>query len=238
MGAGIGSLVAPAKAGRRGGALHLAALLPKYQALHDLGNPRDNPCLSFVLTSAGPDVNVGVRAGHIKESTGRYSFDGGLLRPHAVVVGAGMTRLRNPGNLFGGLALIALALFTFWQISDLEVGRAMRMGPGYFPRLLAILIGAMGVLLVAMSAFVPGPRLERWSLGRLGLVLGSIVVFAITIRPLGLVLSGAILIVLSTLAAPGTRWKETAIFGVALLVFVTLLFPIALSLPLAIWPRF
>jgi putative tricarboxylic transport membrane protein len=149
-----------------------------------------------------------------------------------------MTRLRNPGNLIGGLVMIALALFTFWHISDLEVGRAMRMGPGYFPRLLAILIAAMGVLLVAISVFSPGPRLERWSLGKLALVLGSIIVFGLTIRPLGLVLSGAILIVLSTLAAPDSRWKETAIFGVALLAFVTLLFPVALGLPLAIWPRF
>ncbi len=149
-----------------------------------------------------------------------------------------MTRLRNPGNLIGGLALIALALFTFWQISDLEVGRAMRMGPGYFPRLLAILIAAMGVLLIAISAFQPGPRLERWSLGKLALVLGSIVIFALAIRPLGLIVAGAILIVMSTLAAPGTRWKETLIFGVALLVFVTLLFPVALGLPIAIWPRF
>lgn len=149
-----------------------------------------------------------------------------------------MTRLRNPGNLFGGLALIALALFTFWNISDLEIGRAMRMGPGYFPRLLAMLIAGMGVLLIAISVFQPGPRLERWSLGKLGLVLGSIILFGFAIRPLGLVVSGALLIVLSTLAAPGTRWKETAIFGVALLVFVTLLFPVALNLPIAIWPRF
>jgi putative tricarboxylic transport membrane protein len=149
-----------------------------------------------------------------------------------------MTRLRNPGNLIGGLLLIALALFTFWHTADLEIGRAMRMGPGYFPRLLAILICAMGVLLVAISAFTPGPRLERWSWGKLALVLGAIIVFGFTVRPFGLVLSGAILIVLSTFAAPDSRWKETAIFGVALLAFVTLLFPIALGLPLAIWPRF
>jgi len=145
--------------------------------------------------------------------------------------------IRSPQNLAGGLALIALALFAFWQTGDLEVGTAVRMGPGYFPRLIAILIAAVGVVLCAQSAFARGERLEPWSLKRLGLVLAAILVFAATIRTFGLVITGFLLVAVSAFAAPDLRWREAAIFAVAVVVFAVLLFPTALGLPIPVWPR-
>lgn len=147
-----------------------------------------------------------------------------------------MPRVNSPKNLLGGLLLLALAALAFWQTQELEIGRAMRMGPGYFPRILTVLIAACGLGLVAMSAFAKGPALEPWSFGRLAIVLGAIVAFAIALRPLGLVLSGAMIIAIASAAAPDMRWKETAVFGVALIVFAVLLFSYALNLPLPLWP--
>ena len=152
--------------------------------------------------------------------------------------GAGhpVVTIRSPQNLVGGLALIALALGALWAGSDLEIGRTMRMGPGYLPRVLAILIGACGILITARSAIVEGPGLEAWGLRRLALVLGAVVLFALGIRPLGLVVTGTLLVCLASSAAPDARWLETAIFAAAIVLFVSLLFPIALGLPLPLWP--
>jgi len=144
--------------------------------------------------------------------------------------------IRSPRNLLGGVLLIALAALALWQAQDLPMGRAMRMGPGYFPRVLAFLIGGCGIALVVMSLVAPGGKLERWSWGRIGLVLAAIVFFAFAIRALGLVVTGVGLVAIATVAAPDWRWKEATIFGVVLVAFAAVLFPKGLGLPLQLWP--
>ena len=146
--------------------------------------------------------------------------------------------VKSPQNLVGGLVLIGIALLVFWQTQELATGTAVRMGPGYFPRLLAILIAVCGAALAATSLAVRGPRLEGWTLRPILFILGSIIFFAFAIRPLGIVGTGAILVLLSSVGSREVRWKETLLFAVGLLVFTVILFPIALGLPMPIWPRF
>ena len=147
-----------------------------------------------------------------------------------------MLRVHSPKNFVGGLLLIALALIAFWQGQDLPFGRAMKMGPGYFPRVLSVLICGSGVILVAMSFYVRGSALERWSLWRMCLVLAAIAAFAYGIRPLGLVPTGALLVAAASVAAPDVRWRESLVFGACLLLFTVLLFVYAIGLPLQLWP--
>lgn len=151
---------------------------------------------------------------------------------------SGGLKVKSPQNLAGGLVLIVFALFVLWNTDDLATGVAMRMGPGYFPKLLAILIAACGVVMTGMSLAVDGPRLESWDLKSTALILLSIVVFAFAIRTLGLVITGALLVLISSFASRDLRWRETLLFGAGLLVLTVLMFPIALNLPLPIWPRF
>ena len=145
--------------------------------------------------------------------------------------------VKSPQNLVGGCVLIGIALLVFWQTQDLPTGTAVRMGPGYFPRLLAILIAVCGVALAGTSLAVKGPRLEGWAPRPILFILGSIIFFAFAIRPLGLVATGAVLVLVSSIGSREVRWKETLIFAVGLLIFTVILFPIALGLPLPIWPR-
>jgi len=146
-------------------------------------------------------------------------------------------RVRSPQDLVGGIALILLALLAWSQIGELKVGTAARMGPGYFPAALSILVGLFGLVLVARSLAADGPALERWHLRRMIPVLGAIILFAFAIRPLGLVISAVGLVLLASAAAPDLRWRDSLIFGVALVVFSVLVFPVALGLPLPVWPR-
>jgi putative tricarboxylic transport membrane protein len=66
----------------------------------------------------------------------------------------------------------------------------------------------------------------------------SILSFAITIRPLGLVASAFITFMISAMGTHETRWKETIIVGIALTAFCSFLFPYGLGLPMQLWPRF
>jgi len=146
-------------------------------------------------------------------------------------------RVRSPQDLVGGAALLLLALIAWSQIGELRIGTAARMGPGWFPAALSLIVGAFGLVLVVRSLRLDGPALQRWHLRSMLPVLAAIVLFAFTIRSLGLVISAALLVLVSSAAAPDLRWRDALLFGASLILFAVLLFPVALGLPLPIWPR-
>jgi putative tricarboxylic transport membrane protein len=61
-------------------------------------------------------------------------------------------------------------------------------------------------------------------------------VFAVTIRPLGLVVGSYLSIVAAAAATPEARWIETLIWGAVLTAFCVLLFVFGLNLPFQLWP--
>ena len=110
------------------------------------------------------------------------------------------------------------------------------MGPGTLPKGLAVLLGALGALLVANSIFEKGTSLDRWSIRGPLFILGALVVFGLTVRPLGLIVAGPLAIMFSALASDEMRWKETILFGVLMTAFCIGLFKFALGLPIPLAP--
>ena len=111
-------------------------------------------------------------------------------------------------DFIGGLAVIAVAVFAFWQGADLPLGTLGGMGPGMLPRGLAVLLGLLGALLVldslpkrggARSLVDPRPAA--------GARRGGGVRAAV--RPLGLVVAGPLAIIISAFASDEVRWGET-----------------------------
>ena len=90
------------------------------------------------------------------------------------------------------------------------------------------------------GVLVAGPALERFAIRGPFLVTAAILLFAATIRPLGLVISTFLLVVVSASASPevhGKRWIETVIWAAVLSAFCAVLFPNVLNLPMQLWPR-
>jgi putative tricarboxylic transport membrane protein len=94
----------------------------------------------------------------------------------------------------------------------------------------ALLVG--GVILAVVGMMGPRRALVR---GPLFITL-SIIVFAVAIRPLGLVLASYLSIVAAAAATPEARWIETLIWGAVLTTFCVLLFVFGLNLPFQLWP--
>ncbi len=67
---------------------------------------------------------------------------------------------------------------------------------------------------------------------------GSIIIFATTVRPVGLVIATFVSFVVSGAGSTETRWVETIIAGVVMTGFSVLLFVYLLNLPFQLWPRF
>ena len=132
--------------------------------------------------------------------------------------------------------LLAIAAFALWQSSELNTGTLRQLGSGMMPHVLAVLLGICGVTLIVNACLADSAGLERWSLRGPVLILGAAILFAVTIRPLGLAVSGPILILVSGLASPETKWGETFVFGVIMTAFCLALFKLLLSLPIPVAP--
>jgi putative tricarboxylic transport membrane protein len=144
--------------------------------------------------------------------------------------------VRAPQDAAAGVFLLVIAAFALWQSSELNTGTLRQLGSGMMPHVLAVFLAICGATLVINACLADGAGLERWSLRGPVLILGAAILFAVTIRPLGLGVSGPILILVSGLASPETKWRETFVFGIAMTAFCLALFKLLLSLPIPVAP--
>jgi putative tricarboxylic transport membrane protein len=148
------------------------------------------------------------------------------------------TWVRGPQDFVGGIALMAIAIFALWASSDLQGMHGFSFGAGTAPRMFAGLLLGLGAAVAVMGLLFEGQHLATYHWRGPLFVSLSILSFAVTIRPLGLVISAFLTFMVSALGTPETRWRETIIVGICLTAFCSFLFPYGLGLPMQLWPRF
>jgi putative tricarboxylic transport membrane protein len=153
-----------------------------------------------------------------------------------VAAQAGWFKITARQDFFGGLGLIALALFALWASRDLPGMRGFAFGPGTAPRMFSIMLGLMGVVVALTGVFTKGPPVGRVGIRGPVFILASVYIFAFGIRPLGLVITSFLSIFVSAFATSEVRWLESMIWAAVLTLFCSLLFPWGLNLPLPLWP--
>ena len=149
-----------------------------------------------------------------------------------------MQFIKGPKDFWAGVLFVALGIFAITVGSNYTLGTAARMGPGYFPRGLGLILIAMGAVLILKSLRTPGAPISIPTLKPLVVVLGSVVLFGVAVMPLGLVLATILLVVVSSAASHEFDWKEALIASVLLAVFVVVAFGYGLNLQLPILPPF
>ena len=147
-----------------------------------------------------------------------------------------MPFIRHPKDFYSGLIFVAFGIAAIVIGSNYPLGTAARMGPGYFPRILGIMLIVLGAALSLRALKIKGEPIAKWHWKPTLVVLGSVVLFGYIVNFAGLVLSTIILIVLASWASPEFRLKESLISGVLLAALVVGVFVIGLKLQLPIWP--
>ncbi|HEY6002050.1 MAG TPA: tripartite tricarboxylate transporter TctB family protein [Anaeromyxobacter sp.] len=142
--------------------------------------------------------------------------------------------VRSPRDLLAGASLVVLSLLALASGSRLEGGTLRAMGPGMLPRAMAWAIGAGGLLLVVFSFLRRGPPLGRWPVRGPVFITLSVVAFALTIRSVGLVLAGPLVVLVSGAAASDVRPKELLVFALLMTAACVGLFRYVLGLPIPI----
>jgi hypothetical protein len=150
----------------------------------------------------------------------------------------GPLRIRSPQRFVAGVVLLAICFFVFWAVADLGQGTVKAMGPGMFPRALAALLGIGGAVLIVVSFWLDGASLERWSFRGPVLVSAGIVLFALTVRPLGLSVAGMLALVVSGFAIEGARPREVIVFAALVTLACVILFRylLEMSIPVLVIP--
>jgi hypothetical protein len=116
------------------------------------------------------------------------------------------------------------------------MGTAARMGPGFFPFLLASILGLLGFTLAVRSLFTRETKMEGFFLRPTILILGAVLAFAILVEPFGLVLAILGLVVISSLAETEFRWWKVILLCLFLASMGVGVFVYALGLPFRVGP--
>jgi hypothetical protein len=147
-----------------------------------------------------------------------------------------MAAIRHPKDFCSGVLFTAVGIFALVYGSKYTPGTAGSMGPGYFPRILSILLIVLGIILTLRSLRLDGPPLPRWKVRPTLFVLGSVVVFGYIVPVLGMAVSTIILIVLASAASHEFRCREALVAGGLLAALAVGAFVIGLGVQLPIWP--
>jgi hypothetical protein len=149
-----------------------------------------------------------------------------------------MTFIKNPKDFWAGLLYIAFGASAIVIALNYPLGSAGRMGPGYFPRALGIILIALGLVLSLRALRLQGTPMQFGSFKPLLVILASVIVFGAAAPKGGLIAATILLIIVSSVASDEFRWKEAVISSLFLAAFTWAAFAYGLKLQLPVWPWF
>ena len=132
---------------------------------------------------------------------------------------------RRPKDFFLGLIFLTIAFVLVVYTRQYELGTARQMGPGYLPLVLGLLLGGFGVFSVVLSFFGEPEPAEPLELRACALILIATALFGILIRPLGLLGSTLILVVIAGAAQRSRRPVPLFLYALGLAIGCVVVFP-------------
>jgi ABC-type Zn uptake system ZnuABC Zn-binding protein ZnuA len=112
------------------------------------------------------------------------------------------------------------------------------MGPGYFPRILGLLLLVLGGIITFRGVRWDGEAIARWRWRPTVVILTSVVVYGLIVGSMGIALATVFLIVGASAASHEFRLKESIVAGVLLSALAVGVFVVGLGVQLPIWPMF
>jgi hypothetical protein len=146
-----------------------------------------------------------------------------------------MFRVKSPQDFGAGLVFVAIGLGGLYFGQELSFGSSARMGPGYFPTILSVLILVIGLIVGFKGMTVEGPEIEPVQLRPIAFVVAAILVFGFLIDSIGLAFTAVVLTVFAAYARREVNLTETILLGVGLALFTVLVFVYVLGQSLPAW---
>ena len=157
--------------------------------------------------------------------------------------------IKSQPDFFSGLMFIVVGVAFAWGATNYTVGEAARMGPGYFPLVLGVLMALVGVVVSFKSLVIDTKtdnKIGEWAWRPLFYVITANVVFGVLLAGLrtfdfpafGLIVAIYALTFIASMAQADWKFKPTLLLATALAVGSYLVFVLALALQFPVWPEF
>jgi hypothetical protein len=149
-------------------------------------------------------------------------------------------KIKSQKDFWAGAMFTAFGLFFVGFGTQYSIGTAIRIGPGYFPTALGVIVILLGIVILVggLSAKATAEKVDKFNWPTLLLILGPIVLFGLLLKPLGLIVSLLILIAISSYASHEFSWKATLINAAVLILICLMVFVWGLKLEFPLWPFF
>jgi hypothetical protein len=145
------------------------------------------------------------------------------------------SKIKSPEDFWAGLMFIGFGILAIVISRDYPMGTTMRMGPGYFPTYIGVILIILGTIISGISFRFEGEKVGNFAWRPMILLSIAFAAFGWAIDNIGFILAMVILIVLSALAGKEFRIKGVIVMVAVLVVGAWALFIYALELPFPLW---
>lgn len=157
--------------------------------------------------------------------------------------------IKSQKDFFSGLMFMGIGVAFAWGATTYNVGSGARMGPGYFPLMLGILMTILGALITFKALVVEttgGDKIGKWAWKPLFFVILANLIFGVLLAGLpgiklpafGMIIAIYALTFIASMAEAGWKFKSTFILATVLAVGSYVAFVLALKLQFQVWPEF
>ena len=137
-------------------------------------------------------------------------------------------------DFLSGLMFIGFGLLALYFGQKLALGTPVRMGPGYVPRMLSLILIGLGGLVCVVGLVAGSEPVEKPKWKPIVMVTIGIICFALLFERAGLIPAMVVLILIASLGGEEFKLSEVIANMVVLSVMCTLVFKVGLGMNISI----
>ena len=157
--------------------------------------------------------------------------------------------IKSQADFFSGVMFTAVGVIFAVGATSYNVGDGARMGPGYFPLMLGILMAIIGLAIMFTGLTVEtedGELIGKWAWKQVAYILGAKLAFGVLLGGLpsvgvpamGMIIAIYALVIISSLAGSEFNLPKVLVLSTVLAVGSYVAFIWALKLQIQVWPTF
>ena len=149
-------------------------------------------------------------------------------------------KIRNQRDFGAGIMYMVIGLFFAIVATQYKMGTAAKMGPGYFPFWLGVLMTLLGllVLLKSLRASAAIEKIPKFNWRIILQITGAVVLYGLLLPRAGFLIAVVVLVFLAAGASKEFTWKGTALNAAFLVTFTYSVFVVGLKLQFPLLPAF
>jgi hypothetical protein len=149
-------------------------------------------------------------------------------------------KIRNQRDFGAGIMFIVVGVFFAIIATQYRMGTAAKMGPGYFPFWLGVLMAFIGLLLLfnSFAKKTAEEKMPKWDFKIMLWITGSVILYGVLLPTMGFFVAVFALVLVSASAGHDFGWKGSLLNAVILMLFTYLAFVKGLGLTFPLLPAF